>query len=186
MSGQSAGPQPPHEAVDDQTRRLRDSVEERVDDYLELMRNSARAWDRKEFDSKRLIEESTALFEYVTRDVMWWFRHAVQSAQPSPAATSSSALSINVPITPPKDQIMVACSGLVHVQHTDQTIAQNAIAVSPNPVVPGTTSVEVSFDPFGKRAGAYVGKLVQWRSTAPKPIPLGDVIFYVGGNNQRF
>jgi hypothetical protein len=178
---------PPQETVDDQTRQLRDTVEERLNDYLVLMRDTARTWDRREFDSKHLIEQSTALFEYVTRDAMWWFRHAVQTAQSATDVTSSpSALRINVPIKPPQHEVTLACSGLRHAQHSEQTIPQHAIAISPNPVPPGTSSVEVSFDPFGKPAGGYVGELVQWRSGANKPEPFGDVIVYVGGNDRRF
>lgn len=180
-------PNPPREHVDDSTRQLRDLVQQRLDDYLELMRNSARAWDRREVDAKRIMDDSTALFEFAVRDATWWFRQALNGVRlGSEDATTGSALSIDVPIKPPGTTTTIACSGLRHAQHGQYTIPQHAIAVSPNPVPSGTTSVTVAFDPFGKPEGAYVGKLSAWTDDPDSSAEYGDVIFYVGGNNQRY
>lgn len=180
-------PHPPRETVDDSTRQLRELVQQRLDDYLELMRNSARAWDRRDVDSKRMLEDSTALFEFVVRDAAWWFRQAVNGVQLGDAgASTGSALNVDVPITPPTGEVTVSCSGLRHARHEQHTIPGHAIAVSPNPVPAGTTSVKVAFDPFGKPEGAYVGKLVTWTDRPGESEHYGDVVFYVGGNNQRF
>jgi hypothetical protein len=180
----AAAPLVPQETVDDPTRQLRDTIQQRLQDYIELMRNSARAWDRREVDAKRLLDDSTALWEFAVRDMMWWYRQPFQSSHQSTG--SPSMLSVAVPIDPPEHLTTLACSGLTHAQHAQHQIPQHAIAVSPNPVRPGANSVQVSFDSFGKPAGAYVGKLVAWTSDPDQSVDYGDVIFYVGGSNQRF
>jgi hypothetical protein len=180
----SNAPLPPQETVDDPTRQLRDTIQERMQDYIELMRGSARAWDSREVDSKRLLDDSTALYEFAVRDMMWWFRQPMQMARYQ--SGSPSQLSVDVPIDPPEHLITLACSGLRHAQHGEHEIPQHAIAVNPNPVRPGSKSVQVSFDSFGKPAGAYVGKLIAWSSSPDQSVEYGDVIFYIGGSNQRF
>ena len=123
-----------------------------------------------------MLEDSTALFEFVVRDAAWWFRQAVNGVQLGDAgASTGSALNVDVPITPPTEEVTVSCSGLRHARHEQHTIPGHAIAVSPNPVPAGTTSVKVAFDPFESLRAPMNGKLVTWTDRPGESEHYGDV-----------
>jgi hypothetical protein len=174
----------PNELVDDTTRRIRDTVDQRMSDYLDIWRSTARAWDRREFDAKHLLENMTALYTFALRDAATLYRLPFEPAPGDDARPS--VISIAVPIEPLHNSVSIACDELRHVEQSDHMLQGHAVSISPNPVPAGATSVTVTFDSFGKPRGAYRGKLVTWAQDPGDAETVADVVVYVGGGNSRF
>ena len=177
---------PPRETIDDVSRQLRESISGRLDDYLELWRDSARAWDRREYDAKRLLRDTTAWFELGVRDVLSLWRQPFQLQWATRDDGPPSVIAFDVQIEPQSHSATLTCTDLEHAQHGGPKIASHAVQISPNPVPAGTDHVTIRFDGFQKPQGAYVGQLVVYDDKQADHTIVGDIVAYVGGNDRRF